>query len=243
LNNDIRSFNSSIGSIIDSGLTERRQKLLRDEAFLDKISVREQVTVERGFVKPEKALELKILREDIKRQIEPSLESKTYDEIIQFINSFGINLERSSQRVRDLDEQSLRDTILAALNSAYRGMASGEAFNKKGKTDILIRYQDQNLFIAECKIWTSKDYFLQGINQLLSYLTWRDTKTSYIIFSKNYDVSKVIKQSKELVRSHPNFIALTRDVSESCATYRFKQNDGGSRECLLTLHVFDLGLS
>jgi hypothetical protein len=241
LNNDISSFNSSIDSIIDNGLSMRREKLSRDEAFLEKISVEKQVAIAKGFVKPAKKIDLKILREDIEKEIEPALETETYNEIIQLVNSLGINLERSSQRLRELDEESLRDTILMALNSVYRGMASAEAFNKEGKTDILIKYQDRNLFISECKIWRGDEYFLKGIDQLLNYLTWRDTKTSYIIFSKNVDVKRVINRSKELVQAHPNFMAMEKTMSDSCITYRFKQNGETSKECFMTLHVFDLG--
>jgi hypothetical protein len=241
LNGDISNFNSSIDSIIDDGLLKRREKLSRDEAFLKQIHVPQQDIIKTGFIKPEKKLDLKILKEDIVRKIEPSLVEETYDEIIEQVNSLGINLERSSQRLRELDEESLRDTILMALNSTYRGMSSGEAFNKEGKTDILIKYQDSILFIAECKIWRSDDYFLKGIDQLLSYLTWRDTKTSYIIFSKNRDVTRVIAQSKQLIQSHPNFIAIERSISDSCIKFRFKQKIGTSIECFVTLHVFDLG--
>lgn len=241
LNNDISTFNSSINSIIDNGLSKRRETLLRDEAFLEQISVPKQNVIAKGFVNPEKKLDLKILREDKEKEIEPSLETETYNEIIQLINSLGINLERSSQRLRELDEEPLRDTILMALNSVYRGMASAEAFNKEGKTDILIKYQDRNLFVSECKIWRGDDYFLKGIDQLLSYLTWRDTKTSYIIFSKNIDAERVVNRSKELVKAHSNFVRMEKVISDSCITYRFKQNGETSKECLVTLHVFDLG--
>jgi hypothetical protein len=240
LNGDINNFNGSIDSIIDNGLLKRREKLSRDEAFLEQIRVPQQDIIRTGFIKPEKKLDLKILK-DIVRKIEPLLEKDTYDEIIKQVNSLGINLERSSQRLRELDEESLRDAILMALNSTYRGMSSGEAFNKEGKTDILIKYQDRILFIAECKIWRSDDYFLKGVDQLLSYLTWRDTKTSYIIFSKNRDVTKVIAQSKQLIQSHPNFIAIEKSISDSCVKYRLKQKSGTSTECFVTLHVFDLG--
>jgi len=241
LNNNINSFNSSIDSIIDNGLSARRKKLSLDDAILGQLGVKKETAPLRGFVKPEKKLDLKILKEDKEKEIEPSLEIETYNEIIQLVNSLGINLERSSERLRELDEESLRDTILMALNSVYRGMASAEAFNKEGKTDILIKYQDKNIFIAECKIWRGDAYFTEGIAQLLSYLTWRDSKTSYIIFSKNQDVKIVIKKSKTLLEANTNYIAKSKEISDSCVTYRFKQNAETTSECLITLHVFDLG--
>ena len=44
--------------------------------------------------------------------------------------------------------------LVDALNTHYRGKATAEAFNFHGKTDILIRHDNQNLFIAECKYWS-----------------------------------------------------------------------------------------
>jgi len=240
LNNDITSFNSSIDSLIDSGLAERRKKLLQDEEILGKLGVSTKVIPSVGFIKPEKKIELKILDKKIE-QIDPSLEIETYYEIIGIINSLGINLERSCQRLRSLGEEPLRDSILGALNSFYKGMVSAEAFNKEGKTDILLKYQDHNIFIAECKIWSTETIFTNGITQLLSYLTWRDTKTSYIIFSKNIDVTKVIEKAKNLVESNSNFLSRVKDVSNSCIVYRFKLSLETKNECFLTLHVFDLG--
>jgi len=36
------------------------------------------------------------------------------------------------------------------------------------------------VFIAECKIWEGKKRFSEGVDQLLGYLTWRDTKAAMI---------------------------------------------------------------
>lgn len=242
LNNDVNSFNSSIASMIDAGLSARRKKLSLDESILGQLGVQKQVIRPNGFVKPEKRLELKVL-ENQEKEIDPSIEMQTYSEIIGIINSLGINLERSCQRLRAMGEEPLRDSILSALDTFYKGMASGETFNKEGKTDILLKYQDKNLFIAECKIWGTESYFTKGIEQLLSYLTWRDSKTSYIIFSKNKDVRNVIDKSRALLQADPRCIAKVSDISDSCTTYRFRHNTETTNECLVTLHVFDLGAS
>jgi len=242
MNKDISSFNNGITTIVEREIPLKRDKLFKDEDFLGKLGIPEkEKSISKGFIKPEKKIELKILTQEKEKDVEPGLEMETYDEIIRFVNDLRINLERTSRRLRDLDEESLRDAMLMALNSVYRGMASGEAFNKEGKTDILIRYQDRNLFIAECKIWRNEKYFLDGIDQLLSYLTWRDSKTSYIIFSKNVNVSKVIKNTKTLTKKHPNYLKEISELSDSCIRYRFKQVSDETKECLMTLHVFDLG--
>jgi hypothetical protein len=240
LNENISSYNNSIDSTIENGLIARRKKLAEDEAILGTLNVQKQDLPSTGFVKPEKKIALKIL-ENKEKQIDPALEMETYNEIIQIINNLGINLERVCPILRDLGEVPLRDTIWLALNTYYKGMASTEAFNKEGKTDILIRYQEKNIFIAECKIWSTESNFTDGIAQLLSYLTWRDSKTSYIIFSKNKDVNNVIAKAKTLIETNPHFISIVKEISTSCITYRFKLNSETITECFLTMHIFDLG--
>ena len=78
-------------------------------------------------------------------------------------------MERSPKAFRDMDEESLRWQFLVPLNSHYEGMATGETFNYTGKTDILIRYEGKNVFIAECKIWRGAEAFVETIDQLLGY--------------------------------------------------------------------------
>ncbi len=107
----------------------------------------------------------------------------------------------------------------------------------------MIKYKDKILYIAECKIWRDEKYFIDGIDQLLNYLGWRDSKTSYIVFSKNINVTRVISNTKRLTESHSNFIRKESDISESCIRYMFRHKADTSKECFLTLHVFDLGVN
>jgi hypothetical protein len=90
--------------------------------------------------------------------------------------------------------------------------ATGETFNFQGKTDILIRVEGKNVFIAECKFWKGEKAFLLTIDQLLSYLSWRDTKTAILVFNRNADFSAVIAKIAESVPTHPNF---KRDLGRS----------------------------
>ncbi len=48
------------------------------------------------------------------------------------------------------------------VNTHYRGQATGETFNKSGKTDILVRDGDRNVFVAECKWWELVPTWLCG---------------------------------------------------------------------------------
>ena len=80
-------------------------------------------------------------------------------------------MEKTARTFSKLLEEELRDIILSNLNTHYQGTASGETFNKAA-------------YVAECKIWHGSKKFVEAIDQLCSYTTWRETKTSLIIFNK-----------------------------------------------------------
>jgi hypothetical protein len=85
-------------------------------------------------------------------------------------------IDRSPSSFITLDEEAIRTHFLLQLNGHYEGNASGETFNASGKTDILIKVDNKNIFIAECKFWDGVKKFNEAIDQLLGYLSWRDSK-------------------------------------------------------------------
>ena len=62
-----------------------------------------------------------------------------------------------------------------------------------GKTDILVREKDKNLFIGECKIWRDAERISEAVDQLLNYLTWRDTKAALVVFVKRKSIDSPLK--------------------------------------------------
>ena len=67
-----------------------------------------------------------------------------------------------------------------------------------GKTDIRIQFENKAAFIAECKIWHGISEFNKAINQLFSYTTWRDVKTTLIIFNKdNKNFKSILTKVKD----------------------------------------------
>ncbi len=83
---------------------------------------------------------------------EPVLEEAEYQHILEVIDNMVKVMERSPKAFHDIDEEALRTHFLVQLNGHYEGQATGETFNYQGKTDILIRSGDRNIFIGECKI-------------------------------------------------------------------------------------------
>ncbi|MCC2099510.1 MAG: hypothetical protein KDJ29_21655, partial [Hyphomicrobiales bacterium] len=91
---------------------------------------------------------------------ERGIEEKTYQHILSVIRHEGRTFETVSESLLGkLDEEDIRDIILAHLNGHYEGEATAEAFRKKGKTDIRIEDDNRAAFIAECKIWKGKSSF------------------------------------------------------------------------------------
>lgn len=204
LNNNIESMRKELGKQARSSIEKRRSELDTKQQIMDELGVQTQSKEPRGFVKPEKKrnLELSAPSGDASP---PGVPDKVFIDLLEIIEDIGINIERSAERVRTLDEQSLRDIFLAGINSHFKGLATGETFNKSGKTDILLRHENNNIFVAECKFWTGKSSYTNAIDQLLEYLTVRDTHASLLIFSNNTDFDHVRAQIKQSSTQHPHY--------------------------------------
>ena len=75
-------------------------------------------------------------------------------------------MERKPSLYRGKEEEDLRDQFLLFLETRYAATTgTSETFNKAGKTDILLKYEDgTNLFVAECKWWKGEREFHAAIN-------------------------------------------------------------------------------
>jgi hypothetical protein len=149
-------------------------------------------------------------------------------------------MERSPSAFQAMGEENLRHHFLVPLNGHFEGAASGETFNFFGKTDILIRVQDRNIFVAECKFWSGEKSFIDTITQLLNYLSWRDTKAAILIFNRNQNFSSVLQTIQDTLPKHPH---IKRGPSKEADT-RFRSVFGNpsdhSREIVLTVLAFDV---
>jgi hypothetical protein len=149
-------------------------------------------------------------------------------------------MERSPAAFKGMSEEDLRTQFLVQLNGQYDGQATGETFNSSGKTDILIRHQNKNLFIAECKFWNGPASLTGAIDQLLGYATWRDTKTALLVFSRNKNFTDVLRQIPETVRSHSNFVQQHRYASETGFRFVLTQRDDPARHLIMTVIAFNV---
>ena len=98
---------------------------------------------------------MNIVEANIKKEKIMILEEKSYLQIIDTLNELSIYAQRLPKSYIKLDEEDIRDQIVNALNLKLKtATATGETFNVKGKTDIIIIENKIIYFIAECKIWT-----------------------------------------------------------------------------------------
>jgi hypothetical protein len=149
-------------------------------------------------------------------------------------------LERSPSAFEGMKEEDLRQHFLVQLNAQYEGMATAETFNFQGKTDILIRYEGKNVFIAECKFWKGEKAFLSTIDQLLKYTTWRDIKTAILLFNRGKNFSAVLEKIPQVVKSHECYKRDIERKEETEFRYVLHQPDDPNRELILTVIAFNI---
>jgi hypothetical protein len=175
-----------------------------------------------------------------KFQPEPVLAMEEYENILTIVRNMVRVMEQSPKAFEKMGEEDLRTHFLVQLNGQYEGRATGETFNFQGKTDILIREEGRNVFIAECKFWHGEKQFLETIDQLLSYLSWRDTKTAIFIFNRNANFSDVLSKIGEVAPKHKCFKRDMGKKGESEFRYIFHHPNDQNRELVLTVLAFDV---
>ncbi len=173
----------------------------------------------------------------------PALGDPAYFEILDRIIQLGINLEKYPDVTKHFDEEGIRNYFLPHLNLISQShSATGETFNKKGRTDILIQDNNgYNVFIAECKLWKGQSYLHDAIDQLLErYVSWRDEKTALLVFNKDVSsFSDVIKKGMEAVKNHPNCLNMIKKRKETSFSYIFRQVEDPEKKIKLELVLFN----
>jgi len=225
--------------------------LLNDQQFVDSLGfpLRRNPDVSKTYSVPLIKRKIKVSPPLANQEIvksEPTLDMEEYEHILSIISNMALVMERSPNTFKNMKEENIRDHFLVQLNSHYEGKASGETFNYHGKTDILIRENGKNIFIAECKFWRGEKEFQDAIDQLLGYTSWRDTKTALLIFNKNKNFTSVVKKIKEITKHHPNYVKdlpYDKDLPyehETVFRFIFHHKDDDDRELILTILAFNI---
>lgn len=171
---------------------------------------------------------------------EAAISDGDYELILKVIRHEGRTFETTPKTYRKHDEEELRNIILAHLNGHFQGDATGETFRGKGKTDIRIEDDNRAAFVAECKIWGGKAILKEAINQLLGYLTWRDSKCSIILFNfKNSQFMKIQSGISEIFKEHEKYLSVIPSEAGEWR-FRFKSLDDDDRIVIIHVFLFNL---
>lgn len=244
LRRDVENHNNSITNNIKSTIENKRKKALAATSAVAGLGIPiRQKGSQPEFTIPVKRKKISVQRPSVpteKYQPEPVLDDKEYEHILNVLRSMSLVIERSPASFVTLDEEAIRTHFLIQLNGHYEGDATGETFNSSGKTDILIRAGDRNVFIAECKFWKGPKAFSEAVDQLLSYLSWRDSKCALLIFNKTKDSSAVRQKIHETMEKHAGYRKTVKHEPDGDSRYIFIKESDPGREIIITTQLFDI---
>jgi hypothetical protein len=207
----IDEFNATLRTRIRAGIDARRQRILNRRGALAStgLPVRRRPDAPRTYQAPGVARRPSPAapRSAAKPAAapEPVLIDPFYEHILSVIRAGARGIERARNAFAGLKEEDLRQLFLFTLNTHYAGAATGEAFNAEGKTDILVRVEDRNVFIGECKFWSGAVGFSTTIDQLFGYTTWHDTKAALIMFVREKGLTEIIAKARTALGEHAQF--------------------------------------
>lgn len=235
----ILAWNNSLAGLIAQEFKSRKYKFLQDVGVLGKLGLplRKRADVPETFAVPVKK-KLGIDRPSASAKPEPYqahsvITQEAYEEILAAMRKMALTMERSPSAYEKMGEEDLRMLFLVTLNGAFEADATGETFNFGGKTDILLRREGRNLFIAECKFWAGPKQFLKTIDQLLNYLTWRDCRAAILVFVRDTSMATVLEKVPETLARHPNF---QRSI-DSTGSDEFRAKMKSARDKALSLDL------
>jgi hypothetical protein len=163
----VEAFNQGLEAQARGVIETRRQRILahREHVAATGLPTRKREDRNTTYVadaivrRPAPLLPARPLDEPMR--LEPVLAENVREDVLGILRSACLSMERSPRTYAAMGEEDRRQVLLIPLNTQYRGQASAEAFNVTGKTDILLKWEGQNLFIAECKIWRGAKSFTE----------------------------------------------------------------------------------
>lgn len=243
--NDVNGFMQGLAGEADRAIASRRERILANQGRAASLGIplKNRADAPKTYVIPE-----------VKRKVvptlpaattsayapEPMLDMETYEHILTVVQNMAHVMERSPSAFKTMGEEDLRQHFLVQLNGQFEGAATGETFNVNGKTDILLRANGRNVFIAECKYWKGSKVYRETIDQLLGYTAWRDTKTSILVFNRGTTMSTVLAGVDAQTLAHGNYKRKVDWKHESGFRYVLHHPGDANREFMLTVLVFDV---
>lgn len=175
LKKEANAFQSNLKQFIQSRIEGRRKRLLDADNLIAGLGfkIERDSSLPKTFSVPVKKTSICPISDNIEPYSpEPTLNMENYNQILSTLQNMSLVIERSPDAFMNSNEESIRTLFLVNLNAQFKGQATGETFNSIGKTDILIRVNDKNIFIGECKFWKGEKKYSETIDQILGYTSW-----------------------------------------------------------------------
>lgn len=248
LDSDINKFNSSLYSQIKSHVSDEKKRVQQRNSLIEQIGIplKKRDNIPATFTIPapveKKRVNVEYPKIANSTPLDPALDDRIYQDILSLLNDVGKAFEKYPSTYEKKKEEDIRDILLLFLETHFTTMsATAESFNKDGKTDIMLKYQSNNVFVAECKIWGGKKRLLEkDITQLLNYLTWRDSKAALLIFVKEKSISTILTNIQETIKKHPHFKKELGAKDASWFNYRLTLPEATDKEVSVAVIVFHL---
>ena len=207
--------NQRLEQEVRSAISQRQQQLAERNTWLAEQGIPLIETGSSQSSPREIRIERRVAPSRSKPEGEPVLADAEYAFILAVIGAKARSMERMRGNYASWDEPALRDDLIAVLNTHYPGDVTGETFNRGGKTDILVRVEDANVFIGECKWWGGRKQLRDDdLPQLLGYRTWRDSKLALIYFCDRKDIHGVRDSVKAELAEAATFVRWTAAVGD-----------------------------
>jgi hypothetical protein len=239
---EVAAYNAALAPRITEQIRTRKQELLKQHNVLERLGVpfKVKADVPETFVIPARRRRPIIAKPPASVSSyspEPTLDEETYRHILTLCQGTGTEIERHPSIYVGKDEGTLRDHFIMVLAPHFESV-TGETFNRQGKTDILIRHEGRNVFVAECKFWKGAKQHFNTIDQVLSYLTWRDSKAAILYFVQNKNLNPVLEQITTETPSHSAFVEFQGSPSEGWSDFRFHLPNDATRNVFLATLCF-----
>lgn len=242
---DVNGFMQGLAGEADRAIASRRERILANQGRASSLGIplKNRADAPNTYVLPEvrrKVVPTLPAATSSAYLPEPVLDMETYEHILSVLQNMTHVMERSPSSFKAMREEDLRQHFLVQLNGQFEGAATGETFNVNGKTDILLRHNDKNVFIGECKFWKGPKVYRETIDQLLGYTAWRDTKTAILVFNRGTAMSTVLAGIDTETVAHGKFKRKVEWKHESGFRYVLHHPGDVNREFTLTVLVFDV---
>ncbi|MDQ3539374.1 MAG: hypothetical protein M3440_01690 [Chloroflexota bacterium] len=225
INDDIDRYYRELRPTVRRMVTGRREQIRQDDEQFRRdaqhlgVEIRERHDAPR-LVDVREREEVQIIRNPAPRRPgfdDPHLSPESIEKIVDLIDQAGKGFEVAPREFSKLREEGLRHVIAGYLNAVFgRIDVTGETFSKDGRPDLVIMRDGRSVMVGECKFWGGAAHYRDTLGkQLVRYIPWRHTIAVLITFATRHNLTRVVRDARQVTSEHPTFLDALNDKSET----------------------------